>query len=134
MGMFFILLLSSRGTLVKNPPVNVADARDMGLIPGLVRSPEEEMATHSGILAWETPRTEEPGGLQSTGSQSHDWAPTAQHSYQMFSEYLRPNRHRAKAYKHALWITNHMTSTMLNLQRMKKYDRFSSQGFMANKL
>ena len=31
---------------------------------------EEEMATHSGILAWETPWTEEPEGLQSTGSQS----------------------------------------------------------------
>ena len=26
---------------------------------------EEEMATHSGILAWEIPWTEEPGGLQS---------------------------------------------------------------------
>ena len=26
---------------------------------------EKEMATHSSILAWETPRTEEPGGLQS---------------------------------------------------------------------
>ena len=31
---------------------------------------EEEMATHSRILAWETPWTEEPGGLQSMGSQS----------------------------------------------------------------
>ena len=31
---------------------------------------EEEMATHSSILAWETPWTEELGGLQSTGSQS----------------------------------------------------------------
>ena len=30
---------------------------------------EEEMATHSSILAWEIPWTEEPGGLQSTGSQ-----------------------------------------------------------------
>ena len=30
---------------------------------------EEEMATHSGILAWEIPWTEEPGGLQSMGSQ-----------------------------------------------------------------
>ena len=30
---------------------------------------EEEMATHSSISAWETPRTEEPGGLQSTGLQ-----------------------------------------------------------------
>ena len=28
---------------------------------------EEEMATHSSILAWRTPRTEEPGGLQSIG-------------------------------------------------------------------
>ena len=30
---------------------------------------EKEMATHSRILAWKTPRTEEPGGLQSMGSQ-----------------------------------------------------------------
>ena len=37
---------------------------------------EEEMATHSSILAWESPWTEQPGGLQSTGSQRvrHDWA------------------------------------------------------------
>ena len=35
---------------------------------------EEEMATHSGILAWEMPWTEEPGGPQSMGSQraGHD--------------------------------------------------------------
>ena len=33
---------------------------------------EKEMATHSGILAWETPRTEDPGGLQSMGSQRAD--------------------------------------------------------------
>ena len=31
---------------------------------------EKGMATHSSILAWEIPRTEEPGGLQSMGSQS----------------------------------------------------------------
>ena len=30
---------------------------------------EEGMATHSSILAWEIPWTEEPGGLQSLGSQ-----------------------------------------------------------------
>ena len=36
---------------------------------------EEEMATHSSILAWRIPRREEPGGLQSMGSQrvGHDW-------------------------------------------------------------
>ena len=35
---------------------------------------EREMATHSSILAWETPRTEEPGGLQVMGSKKgrHD--------------------------------------------------------------
>ena len=37
---------------------------------------EEGMATDSSILAWEIPRTEEPGGLQSMASQrvGHDWA------------------------------------------------------------
>ena len=30
---------------------------------------EKEMATHSSILAWKTPRMEEPGGLQCMGSQ-----------------------------------------------------------------
>ena len=37
---------------------------------------EKGMATHSSILAWEIPWTEEPGGLQSMGSQriGHDWA------------------------------------------------------------
>ena len=37
---------------------------------------EKEMATHSKILAWRIPWTEEPSGLQSTGSQKvrHDWA------------------------------------------------------------
>ena len=52
--------------MVKNPP---ASAGDLGLIPGLGRSPGEGMATHSSILAWEIPRTEESGRLQSTGSQ-----------------------------------------------------------------
>ena len=37
---------------------------------------EKELATHSSILAWRIPWTEEPGGLQSTGLQrvGHDWA------------------------------------------------------------
>ena len=33
---------------------------------------EKEMATHSSILAWRIPWTEEPGGLQSMGSQESD--------------------------------------------------------------
>ena len=44
------------------------DARDAGSISESGRSLEEEMATHSSILDGKIPRTEEPGGLQSTGS------------------------------------------------------------------
>ena len=43
---------------------------------------EEGIATHSSTLAWEIPWTEEPGGLQSMGSQRvrHDWAHTLRES------------------------------------------------------
>ena len=37
----------------------------MGSIPGLGRSPEQDKATHSSILAWRIPWTEKPGGLHS---------------------------------------------------------------------
>ena len=57
------------GTVVKNSPANVGDARDTGLIPGSGRSMEKEMAVHSSTLAWRIPWTEEPGGLQSIESQ-----------------------------------------------------------------
>ena len=43
--------------------------RDTGSIPRLRRSLEEDMANHSSILAWRIPWTEEPGELQSIGSQ-----------------------------------------------------------------
>ena len=42
---------------------------DLGSILGLGRSLEKEMATHSNILAWKIPWTEEPGGLHSMWSQ-----------------------------------------------------------------
>ena len=43
---------------------------------------EEGMATHSSILAWRIPWTEEPGGLQSMGSQRvrHEWATNTPHA------------------------------------------------------
>ena len=43
-------------------------AGDLGLIPGLGRSLGGDMATHSSILAWRIPWTEEPGRPQSMGS------------------------------------------------------------------
>ena len=56
---------------VKNPPaMEETRVRSLGQEDPL----EEEMATHSSILAWRIPWTEEPGGLQSMGSQrvGHD--------------------------------------------------------------
>ena len=53
----------------------LASAGAMGLIPGLGDPLKEEMATHSSTLAWRIRWTEEPGGLQSIGSQrvGCDW-------------------------------------------------------------
>ena len=48
---------------VNNPFANAGDVTDVDSFPGLGRSPEEGMATHSSILAWRIPWTEEPGGL-----------------------------------------------------------------------
>ena len=50
--------------MVNNPPTN---AGDEDLIGGSGRPLEKEMATHSNILAWRIPWTEEPEGLQSMG-------------------------------------------------------------------
>ena len=52
-------------------------------------SMEKEMATHSNILAWRIPWTEEPGGLQSMGSQRvrQDWATSLTHSL-IFKKYF----------------------------------------------
>ena len=57
--------------MIKNPP---ASAGDSGSISGQEDPREKEMATHSSILAWKIPWTEEPGGLKSMWSQraGHD--------------------------------------------------------------
>ena len=63
------------GTNDKETHANAGDIRDVGLIPEMPGDPlEEDEATHSSILAWRIPRTEEPGGLQSMGLQrvEHD--------------------------------------------------------------
>ena len=59
------------GASGKGPACQFRRLRVTGSIPGSGRSPVEEgMATHSSILAWEILWTEEPGGLQSMGSQT----------------------------------------------------------------
>ena len=51
-------------SLVAQPvKASAYNAGDPGSIPGWGRSLEKEMATHSSLLAWMIPWTEEPGGL-----------------------------------------------------------------------
>ena len=50
--------------MLKNLPASAGDIRDGGSISGSEEPLEEGMATHSGILAWRIPWTEETGGLQ----------------------------------------------------------------------
>ena len=55
---------------VKNPPT-VQETQEMRVQSlGWEDALEKEMATHSSILTWRIPWTEEPGGLQSMGAQS----------------------------------------------------------------
>ena len=55
--------------VVKNPPASAGDIK--AWVPSLGQEDplEEGMATHSSMLAWRIPWTEEPGGLQSLGTQ-----------------------------------------------------------------
>ena len=64
--LFSLIMGFPGGSEVRNSPANEGE---VGVIPGSGESLEEGMATHSSILAWRLPWTEEPGGLQSMGSQ-----------------------------------------------------------------
>ena len=70
-GVLYFISNFPGGSVVKNPPATQEMwVRSLGQEDPL----EKEMATHSSILAWRIPRTEEPGGRQSMGSQrvGHD--------------------------------------------------------------
>ena len=56
--------------VVKNPAANEGDIETQVQSPGQEDPLEEGMATHSSILAWRIPWTEEPGRLQLIGLQS----------------------------------------------------------------
>ena len=57
------------GSEVKNPPASAGVKDTWVQSLGKEDTLEEEMTTHSSILAWRIPWTEEPGMLQSMGSQ-----------------------------------------------------------------
>ena len=68
------LSVSQVALVVKNLPANARNTGDAGSIPGSGISPGEGMATHSSILAWRIPWTEEPGGLCPLGHKESDTA------------------------------------------------------------
>ena len=59
------LWASQVALVVKNALASAGDLRNTGSIPGWEDPLEKGVATHSSILAWRFPRTEEPDGLQS---------------------------------------------------------------------
>ena len=84
------------------------------------------MAAHSNILAWRIPWTEEPGGLQSTGSQrvGHDWATSLSLSYllklwkwlQLKKKRKKKSLHRVIKFKIARWDPPGLWRWTLNAQ------------------
>ena len=69
--------------VVKNPPVNAGDLRDIGFIPELGRSPGEGHDHPFQFLPGESPWIEEPGGLHSVGCKELD---TTEHTSSSRSE------------------------------------------------
>ena len=66
--------------MIKNPPANARDIKDAVQSLGWENPLEEGMETHSSILAWRIPWTEESGGLQSIGSQELDMTEATEHA------------------------------------------------------
>ena len=71
------------GSAGKESACNAGGTGDMGRYLDWDNSLEKEMAAHSSTLAWKIPWTEEPGELQSMGSQrvGYDWATKTYHLY-----------------------------------------------------
>ena len=70
MPVFSPFRVSQVALVIKSLSANAGDIRDTGSIPGSGNPLKEGMATHSDILGWRIPWTEEPGGLQSIKFQS----------------------------------------------------------------
>ena len=99
------------GSAVKNLPA-MQDSQEM-LVRFLGQEDllQEEMATHSSILAWRTPWTEELGGLQSLALQrvGHDGAHTHTHTRDELISWRRKDSWREKltwGVELALWAPN----------------------------
>ena len=93
--------------------------------------PEKRMATHSSILAWRIPRTEEPGGLQSMGSQreKHDWATN---TFTFISTRL-PAPHQTQQRSTQVWLFLMSSSPCEGSHVMHKCEKWSISCHILNK-
>ena len=81
-------------SVVKNSPGNAEKARDTGSNPESGRSPGVGHGNPLQYSCWNTPWTEEPGGIQSTGLQrvGHDWAHTVPVVGDLLGEWMLDHR------------------------------------------
>ena len=91
---------------VSDGKVSASNAGDPGSLLVWENPLEKEMATHSSTFAWKTLWLEEPGRLQSMGSQSigHDWETSFSLYFQTLVEVMK-----------MFFITSFITSTIENL-------------------
>ena len=101
----------------------VCNAGNPGSIPRSGRSPGEGMATHSSILAWRIPWTEEPGRLQSMGLQRvrHDWE-TNSNEEKAELRYTQVLSHfsRVRLFTN-LWTVTYQAPLSIGLSRQKSW-------------
>ena len=102
--------------VVKNLPANARDVRNAASIPGLGRSLGRGHDNYS-ILAWRIPLTEEPGRLQSIGSNRvrHNWVTKHTHTPQLYTITQR----RCKVICHHLILTISLTENTVHILQKK---------------
>ena len=84
-----ISILPQVALVVKNPPGNAGDPRDLGSIPGLGSSPGGGMTTHSSILAWRTSWTEDLMGYSPQAhKEPHNTEESSLGSSEMYVKWL----------------------------------------------
>ena len=86
-----------RGTsVVKNSPANTGDMRNLGSVPGWGRSLEKGMATHSNVLAWRIPGTEEPDGYSLWGRKESNTTEVTEHAWGIFRGFPSKKKKKVK--------------------------------------
>ena len=87
---------------------------------------EKEMATHSSVLAWEIPGTEEPGGLPSKGScrVGHDWSDLAAAGLRFIRIVKVKSLSRARVFA-TLWTVAHQAPPSMGFSRQEYWSGLS---------